>query len=404
MSKIEIDEKEKRVSKESAGGDKASETWLASQKRTTYWAYKTHWKRFAEFTELSGDQILASRRNDRSFSWEAKVLEFKTWLMGEKWQLSSNSATSAAQAIRGFFAYYRMPLVFQRRETRKIGEHVRKTEDYRFSLEDLRKMDEVADLQERYVLRLGKSFGLRAGDFLRLSRGDVEPYIESEPPASIGSYHTQKEGVVAWPFLDTDAKPIVKLVLEKMTREGRTKQTDRLLEFKRELELSRVLRRIALRASINAGNKKIRFHCLRKFLCDHLSSHMSESKWKQICGKKISESAYISPDELRKDYARAMAETCFSQRIDFQKRQEASERIMSKLVAGEQLTEEDRRDIKTYGLQVREHGKRVRKQEDDCTDGQNCQKIVAEENLARHLSEGWKVVATLPSGSIVVDK
>jgi predicted flavoprotein YhiN len=39
---------------------------------------------------------------------------------------------------------------------------------------------------------------------------------------------------------------------------------------------------------------------------------MSESKWKQVVGKKISEGAYISPDELRKDYARAMPETTFT--------------------------------------------------------------------------------------------
>ena len=33
---------------------------------------------------------------------------------------------------------------------------------------------------------------------------------------------------------------------------------------------------------------------------------MSESKWKQICGKKISEGAYIGTESLREDYLRAM--------------------------------------------------------------------------------------------------
>ena len=33
---------------------------------------------------------------------------------------------------------------------------------------------------------------------------------------------------------------------------------------------------------------------------------MSESKWKQIIGKKISEGAYVSPQELREAYLRAM--------------------------------------------------------------------------------------------------
>jgi integrase len=399
MSKMEIDKKEKHIEEESAGRDKASESWLASQKKTTYWAYKTHWKRFAEFTGLGGDQILESRKNDKDFYWESRVLEFKAWLMREPWQLSSNSATSAAQAIRGFFAYYRMPLVFQRKETRKIGEHTRKTEDYRFSLADLKKMDEVADLQERYVLRVGKSFGLRAGDFLRLSRGDVEPYIENEPPASIGSYHTQKEGVVAWPFLDSDALPIVRVMVEKMTREGKTKQTDRLLPFKRELELSRALKRIALKAGVNPGNKTIRFHNLRKFLCDHLSSHMSESKWKQVVGKKISEGAYISPDELRKDYRRAMVETCF------ETFSAVEDRLKSLEAFKESLTPEQREAAKRAGYQFRKRpGKAEPDDEkpDDCADGEHCQKIVSESELGDFLAESWKVVATLPSGKIVI--
>jgi len=402
MSKKEIEKKEKRTGEESARGDKASENWLASQKKTTFWAYKTHWKRFAEFTGLTGDQILEKRKNDKDFVWETKVLEFKSWLMEKPWQLSSNSATSAAQAIRGFFAYYRMPLVFQRRETRKIGEHVRKSEDYRFSLEDLAKMDEVADLEERYVLRAGKSFGLRAGDFLRLTRGDVEGHIQNEPPISIGSYRTQKEGVSAFPFIDTDAAPIIRTMLEKMTREGRTKASDRILEFKRELQLSRVLRRLVLKSGINAGNKIVRFHCLRKFTCDHLSSHMSESKWKLIIGKKTSEAAYVGPDTLREDYKRAMPETTFTKNFgDLEKRMREVEDL-KKQIPTNILKRMQELDMLRQSSKFR----KPREQPDkaDCPDGQHCQRIVTETDLAKFLDDGWKVSAVLPSGSIVVDK
>jgi hypothetical protein len=262
-------------------------------------------------------------------------------------------------------------------------------------------MDEVADLQERYVLRTSKSFSLRAGDFLRVARGDVEPYIQNEAPVSIGSYETQKEGVVAYPFIDSDAQPVIRLMLEKMTREGRTKQTDRILEFSKELQLSRVLRRLVLKSGINVGNKHVRFHCLRKFLCDHLSSHMSDSKWKQVVGKKISEGAYVSPDTLRTDYDRAMVETCFAQKPDLQKRQEASERIIGKILNSEPLNDDDRRDIKLYNIQLR--GRRTKRPKNDCPDGEHCQKIVTEENLAGFLSEGWQVKAVLPSGNIVID-
>jgi hypothetical protein len=184
-----------------------------------------------------------------------------------------------------------------------------------------------------------------------------------------------------------------------MARECLTSQNNPMLPYKKKLQLSRVLRRLAIRAGVNPGTKTIRFHCLRKFLCDHLSSFMSESKWKQIVGKKISEGAYVSPDTLRTDYARAMVEISFPQpRADLEKRAQVSERIMSKILAGEQLDEADREDIKTYGIQLRERAKK-----EPCEDGRHCQRVVTEEELPELLAEGFKVVATLPSGKVVID-
>jgi hypothetical protein len=52
--------------------------------------------------------------------------------------------------------------------------------------------------------------------------------------------------------------------------------------------------------------KRIRFHCLRKFLIDRLSAYASESQWKQIVGKAIDEGAYVSQDQLRAVFGRAM--------------------------------------------------------------------------------------------------
>jgi hypothetical protein len=77
-------------------------------------------------------------------------------------------------------------------------------------------------------------------------------------------------------------------------------------------------------------------------------------------------------------------------------------------MSGEPLTESDRGKIKRFNIQLREtrtlSNEKRKSLEKECEDGEHCQKIVSEENLARYLSEGWKVVATLPSGSIVIDK
>ncbi len=52
--------------------------------------------------------------------------------------------------------------------------------------------------------------------------------------------------------------------------------------------------------------KRVRFHCMRKFLSERLSVHSSESQWKQIVGKAVGEGAYISQDQLRAVYLKAM--------------------------------------------------------------------------------------------------
>jgi polyhydroxyalkanoate synthesis regulator phasin len=77
-------------------------------------------------------------------------------------------------------------------------------------------------------------------------------------------------------------------------------------------ELSYILQSLAKKAKIQNGSKRIRFHCLRKYLSDRLSSAMSESKWKQIVGKKISEGAYINADSLREDFLKAMPNIAIS--------------------------------------------------------------------------------------------
>lgn len=59
-------------------------------------------------------------------------------------------------------------------------------------------------------------------------------------------------------------------------------------------------------AHLVSGGRVVRFHNLRKYLIDRLSAVCSESQWKQIVGKKISEGSYISTDQLREIYARAM--------------------------------------------------------------------------------------------------
>ena len=396
--------------------DKATQEWLKAQKKNTQKTYKALWKIFLKFTGKTGDQILEDRKADKDFGWEKRVLEFKDRPINEKkWAEGSTSTTIGA--VRSFFSYHRLELKFRRTERTKLHEAKPKYEDYRFVKEDLKQMCDFANLQEKYIITAGKSFGLRAGDFSRLTRGDLEPYLDRPVPISIGEYVTIKEHVKAFPFIDADAQPIIKLMIQKMDREGRTQPTDRILKFKKEIELSRVLRRVADKAGIKYGSKRIRFHCLRKFLVDRLSSHMSESKWKQIVGKKISEGAYVSPDNLRNDYSRVMNDTCFGKTVlegDVEKI--AKKQVLLALAKNMGIGEGELkgmfgRSIKTLGRDIEflekliEARRREQTKSQDCPNGGNCgeeYRQIPETNLLEYLREGWTIVHKLANGEVIV--
>lgn len=234
-------------------------------------------------------------------------------------------------------------------------------------------------------------------------------------PISIGEIQTQKEHVKAHPFIDSDALLIIKLMLDKMNREGRINPNERMLTFSDEIQLSRVLRRVADKAGVKYGNKRVRFHNLRKFLIDHLASYMSESKWKQIVGKKISEGAYVSPDSLATDYARAMGETTFTKPTfegDIQKQiQKEALLAMAKtmgLSADSVKALFRKKAIKPNDIEgeIKVLEDLIGKKETQ-HDGADCGETfeqIAESQLLSYLKAGWQIVSKLQNGEVIVKR
>ena len=89
------------------------------------------------------------------------------------------------------------------------------TSDYKFDKDDLAKMALVGDNKQRYILLVGKSVGLRASDFTSFTYMTFRCLkLENDSPIALGEINTQKENVLACPFLDSDAIPIVKQIIE----------------------------------------------------------------------------------------------------------------------------------------------------------------------------------------------
>lgn len=261
-------------------------------------------------------RLLEEREVDlqqRNYGFEQKVVEFHRWL--DKLKLSGNSKKTHITAICSFFAFHRMDLKFikqQRNQIWKRAKPIRKY--YEFILDDLNRMNQVANPKERYVLLVGKSLGLRVIDFLRLKQGTFEARLKGEAPISLGEIFTKKEGVTAKPFLDEDAIDASKTWLRILESKNERKPERRMLDISKQ-EVNLIIKKLTKRAGINTGNEGVRFHQLRVFLITRLSKVMETNRWKQIVGKQVPEIAYVKPFLLKDDYAKVMEYTTVREKI-----------------------------------------------------------------------------------------
>ena len=276
------------------------------ERKSTYNCYKTFLKLYLEWTKKTGQQLINEKKADKEATVEKSLLYFRKWILESG--KSTNYASSTIGAVGGFYSYYRTPLQLRRSESKKLRQRERTTQDYHFEKEDFEKMAKYANLKEKYVLFVGKSTGLRASDFLKFTYGHFRSAkLDNEPPVALGEFVTHKQTEKAYPFLDTDALQVVKDMLEI----NRSKQDSERVLIDTEDNLSLILQKLAKKTGMEIeGNgihgKRVRFHCMRKFLSERLSAHSSESQWKQIVGKAIGEGAYISQDQLRSVYNKAM--------------------------------------------------------------------------------------------------
>lgn len=246
--------------------------------------------------------VMVKRRHYKSGRMHSVTTHYKG---GNK--LSDKTRKNYVDAIRSFFAFHRLDLKFTTQQRRIISKRPKPVfRDYLFDLEDIATMAEFGNPQERYVLLVGKDVGLRAIDFASFTQGLFAKVLTKEPPVFLGKVYTQKEGIYAFPFLTSDGLEAARVWLQTLKSKGLRDDKALMLSI-RSKELAPNLKRLAAKAGINPHGQRIRFHCLRKFLIDRISLTMSESKWKQIIGKRVSEEAYVSPLKLREAYMHVMS-------------------------------------------------------------------------------------------------
>jgi hypothetical protein len=195
--------------------------------------------------------------------------------------LSDGTVGAYCIAVRSLFGFMRMPLVLNRPQKRAIAKtgNIRNM-PYHLTLVDIVAMKRQANTKERYVLLVGKSLGYAFLDFEA-----YQAYLD---------WRQELQSLNRW-----DGKDRYMLC-------GTRPDSHMTVQ-----EINDMLKRLAGKAGVRVGNLRLSFHCLRRFLCDHLSTAVGDmNKWKQIVGKQIPESAYISSDNLREAYTKVMQLTC----------------------------------------------------------------------------------------------
>jgi len=247
--------------------------------------------------------------NKSTEDWGQHLCDFRDYLSEQPLErgegfLSSNTTKTLCGTIRGYLKHIGCIIKLDKRQ--KL--HLSKVEelarfDFPFNIRIKEKLLSVADTIEEYIVSCGVSFGLRIGDFLSITRGQLEPLLNEEVPISIGKIQTEKVGEPAYPFISSDCQQAIQRRLREMDKLGKTNPKEPMLDLN-EGQVNEALQDHFKKAEIGTGSYVVRFHILRKFLTDCLASVSSGDKWKRIVGKSA-QSPYIA-DECREAYKRVL--------------------------------------------------------------------------------------------------
>jgi site-specific recombinase XerD len=277
------------------------QTWLRTVSEGTGKQYLKILERFCEWSGKTPDKLIQERDkeirnadpNDRTGIRDL-ILDFRMHLEEERYAPKTINAWDGA--IRSFFT-----AVLGREGMVNVRNYrngcITTKKDLVPTLEELKKMLEVVDLEEKFRILFIAQTGMRISDALELKVGDIQRELElGRVPLAI-TYLPQKDRESIGEritFLGSDGVELLKQYLkwreengEKVTAEsplfvGRSKKLGAasLTTISRQ-SMNSTLKDAAKKAGIGNGNGKygrMRVHCLRKFFITQLTNHGVEDK------------------------------------------------------------------------------------------------------------------------------
>jgi hypothetical protein len=384
---------------------------------------------FIQYMEMTPAEIVAKGaeevRKDRE-----KRLQRKTWAdrtaiaffnhlldkktrtkTGKRW--TRNAAKNAYGTVRSFLRYNGFTFkgktpIAPSLSTTKLPSNRQLTEAWK-----------MATPAQKLACGLLRSTMWRPEDVLALKYGDLQE--QHDPRRFYIEKVTQKEELPVAVYLTAETTELVRLHMRKKYGDKKPDPNDSILPYGYDA-LLKLVQRFGKNVDIKLSPKYF-----RKMGRTRGSPIIGQDALFKMAGwalRGVGRNYMLpSPEDTRANYLQIEQLLTFEPKAVTEKEQAIENLIMAAVAQGFPLekAKQMRSVLRTKALTTEEAAIEVRKQIEQlkaeeerekrkettqtnggCTDGEHCQRIVEESELGGLLAEGWKFIATLPSGRIVV--
>jgi integrase len=277
------------------------QTWLKTIGKSSVNLYLNALKKFCDFSGRNPRELILMRdketRNPDPNSRTGVrdlIFDFRCYLEKEKY--APKTINSLDGTVRSFFtAVLGREGMVNVKNYRNRQVTIKK--DLVPTLEELKKMLDVCNLEEKFRIIFLAQTGMRVSDVLDLKVGDIERELEQEKVPLAVTYLPGKDREnigERTTFLASDGVTLLKQYLEWRKKKGETIISDSYLFVSRSKkyrgkgskrlerwQMNRTVKTAAVKAGIGNGNGKygrMRIHCLRKFFATQLTNHGIEDR------------------------------------------------------------------------------------------------------------------------------
>jgi integrase len=208
-----------------------------------------------------------------------------------------NTARNQGNAVIQFLKHHKTPVQVRREFWRteiSLGGHI-------LTIEELRRMNSVADLKEQVALELGL-LGFRISDIISLKKMDFN--LDAEPPIEF-NIRAKKEGTIYRTFISAELRDLLQLYLPTLNGawlfQGQRDGTHAKAET-----LNKILQDLAARANLKLHGH-LHWHCFRKLITRRGSElHLNQWVVQMLTGRSVHPSiaTYLTGTDLKDAFLR----------------------------------------------------------------------------------------------------